>query len=198
MNLLEGIGYEKIYGIIREDDPDKAYEIASAYYEGGIRFIEFNSPIEAIEKFSKLNKGVAIQGGIITAAQAHRALEAGAMIISSPIFQISLVRLATCLKVNLIPSITTPNEAYNAWKARIPLIKVYPVNEMGGVEYIREMVKPMPFLNVLPCGFVKTEEVKAYIEAGAYAVGVGRDLYNKSNYSEIVSTVKDVVKSVKG
>ena len=140
MNLLEGIKYEKIYGIIREDDPERAYEIAQAYYEGGIRFIEFNSPIEATQKFAKLDKGVVIQGGIITAAQAHMALEAGAKMISSPIFQNSLVRLATCLKINLIPSITTPNEAYSAWKARIPLIKVYPVNEMGGVEYIREMI----------------------------------------------------------
>ena len=196
MNLLEGIRYEKIYGIIREDNPEKAYETAMAYYEGGIRFIEFNAPIEALKKFAALDKGVPIQGGIITASQAYEALEAGAKIISSPIFQVNLVRLATCLKINLIPSITTPNEAYSVWKARIPLMKVYPVNEMGGVEYIREMIKPMPFLNVLPCGFVKIDEIKAYLEAGAYAVGVGRDLYNKNSYEEIVQTVKNVIKSV--
>ncbi len=197
MNLLEGIKSEKIYGIIREDDPERAYEIARAYYEGGIRFIEFNSPLAATEKFSKLNQGIIVQGGIITAHQTHLAIEAGAKVISSPIFQSSLVRLATCLKINLIPSVTTPNEAYSAWKARIPLIKVYPVNEMGGVEYIREMVKPMPFLNILPCGFVKTEEVKDYLDAGASAVGVGRNLYNKSSYEEIVQTVREVIKSIK-
>ena len=58
------------------------------------------------------------------------------------------------------------------------------------------MVKPMPFLNVLPCGFVKTEEVKNYLEAGAYAVGVGRNLYNKNSYEEIVETVKNVIASI--
>ena len=58
----------------------------------------------------------------------------------------------------------------------MPMIKIYPVAEMGGVEYIKDMVKPMPFLNLLPCGFVKIDEVVEYIKAGAKVVGVGREL----------------------
>ena len=37
MKLLDIIKQEKIYGIIREDDPKKALELASAYIEGGIK-----------------------------------------------------------------------------------------------------------------------------------------------------------------
>jgi len=197
MKILDDIKNRKIYGIIREDNPEYAYELARAYLEGGIRFIELNCPLEVTKIVSKLDNAVVSQGGIVTTSQAHKALEAGATIISSPIFHTNLVRLASCYSVFLIPSVTTPNEAYNAWRARMPVIKIYPVKEMGGVEYIRDMVKPMPFLNLLPCGFVKLEDIKGYLEAGAVAVGVGRELYSKNSYNEIVSTVKEVMKMVK-
>ena len=197
MKILDYIKQEKIYGIIREDDSERAYELARAYLEGGIKFIELNSPLEVTERASKLDNVVISQGGIVTTDQAHTALKAGATIISSPIFQTNLVRFASCYSVFLIPSVTTPNEAYSAWRARMPLVKIYPVKEMGGVEYIKDIAKPMPFLNMLPCGFVKIEDVRGYLDAGAIAVGIGRELYQKNNYTEIVETVKEVVKMVK-
>ena len=197
MKLLDKIQQEKIYGIIREDDSERAYEIARAYVEGGIKILELNCPLDVCEKVSKIDDVIVAQGGIITTQQAHKALEAGATIISSPIFQTNLIRFASCYKAFLIPSVTTPNEAYNAWRARMPLIKIYPVNEMGGAEYIKEMVKPMPFLNVLPCGFVKINETTDYLKAGAKAVGIGRELYAKTNYKEIVEAAKNVVDMVR-
>lgn len=197
MNILNGIKKEKIYGIIREDNADYAYELARAYIEGGIKFIELNTPLEVTKKITEKNDTIIAQGGIITTQQAHKALECGAKIIASPIFQTNLVRFASCYEAFLIPSVTTPNEAYNAWRNRMPLIKIYPVAEMGGAEYIKDMVKPMPFLNLLPCGFVKIDEIDDYLKAGAVAVGIGRELYNKNSYDEIVKTVREVVEMVR-
>jgi len=197
MKLIDKIISEKIYGIIREDDSTRAYEVARAYIEGGIKVLELNCPLDVCEKISKIDDVIVAQGGIITTQQAHKALEAGAKIISSPIFQTNLTRFASCYSAFLIPSVTTPNEAYSAWQARMPLIKIYPVNEMGGVEYIREMVKPMPFLNLLPCGFVKINEVTDYLKAGAKAVGIGRELYAIDNYKEITKTAQNVVETVR-
>ena len=197
MKILDIIKQEKIYGIIREDNPKKALEIASAYVEGGIKILELNSPLEVTQTISKIDGVVVAQGGIITTSQAQNAIKAGAKIISSPILQANLIRFASCYSAFLIPSTTTPNEAYNAWKARMSLIKIYPVDKMGGVDYIRELIKPMRFLNVLPCGFVKIDEIKGYLDAGAVAVGIGRELYQKENYQEIVKTAHEVVKMVK-
>ena len=198
MKIIDKITQEKIYGIIREDDSNKAYELANAYIDGGIKVLELNCPIDVAKKISDKKSDVIIcQGGIITTQQAHDAIANGAQVISSPIFQTNLIRFASCYSAFLIPSVTTPNEAYNAWRARMPLIKIYPVAEMGGVEYIREMVKPMPFLNLLPCGFVKISEITAYIQAGAKAVGIGRELYAKENYEDIVKTAKEITKMIK-
>ena len=198
MKILDIIKNEKIYGIIREDDQKRALEIACAYIDGGIKIIELNCPLEVTKQILEKNKDIIIsQGGIITTQQAHNAINAGAKIISSPVFQANLTRFAACYKAFLIPSATTPNEAYNAWRARMPLIKIYPVAEMGGVEYIQDLMKPMPFLNLLPCGFVKLDEIEGYLKAQASAVGVGREMYAKASYEEIVKTAKEVKKMVR-
>ena len=68
---------------------------------------------------------------------------------------------------------TTPNEAYSAWKARTPLIKIYPTKPMGGAMYIEDMLRAMPFLNVIATGNINIEDVPQYLKAGASAVGIG-------------------------
>ena len=93
MKIIDYIKQEKIYGIIREDDSSKAYEIARAYIEGGIKVIELNCPYEVCERVTKEFDVLVAQGGIITIQQAHKALESGAKIISSPIFQSNLIAI---------------------------------------------------------------------------------------------------------
>jgi len=196
MKIIDIIKEAKIYGIIREDNPERAYEIAKAYIEGGIKLIEFNCPTEVLAKFKDEKNILISQGGIITTAQAENAVQKGADMISSPIFQANLIRYATCHDVFLLPSVTTANEAYSTWKSRIGLTKIYPVTELGGVEYIKDLVRPMPFLSLMPCGFVKIEDIKAYLNAGAAAVAIGREFYKKENYKEIVDTVKEALKQI--
>ena len=69
---------------------------------------------------------------------------------------------------------------------------------MGGVLYVEDLLRPMPFLKVLPQGNVKVEEVIDYINAGAVAVGVGRDLYQGYSYPEITSRAAKLVNQLKG
>ncbi len=197
MNLLEYLKQEKIFGIVRQDNIDKALETAYSYIEGGLKIIELNCPLAVTKELSKNSNIMLAQGGIITSMQAGAALDAGADVISSPIFQQNLVHYASCHGTYLIPAVTTPNEAYCAWKARSILIKIYPVARMGGVQYIKELIKPMPFLNVLPCGFVKLNEIKEYLDVGAVAVGVGREFYKIENTSEMVDVIKQTLKKIK-
>ena len=166
----------RIYGIIREDNPDIALHVAQAYLEGGIKVIEINSTIEAIEKVAALKGVYVAQGGIITSAQAHKGILAGAKLLVPPILQMGPAKVSYSSKVPLIMSATTPNEAYSAWKARVPIIKIFPVKDLGGATYIEDLLRPMSFLNVMPCGSVQIENIKELLEAGACAVGMGRSL----------------------
>lgn len=198
-NLIQVLSEEKVYPIIRENDPQRAKEIAEALIAGGIKILEINvenSQIyDVISDISK--KAVVCAGSIITTWQANAAFNAGATMFSSPIFQFNMVKISKNIGVPFIAGATTASEAYNAWKARIPLIKIFPTTAMGGVQYIEDILRQMPFLNVMPMGNIRCDEVKNYINAGARVVGIGRDLCGKSNLAEITADAKALLDSVK-
>lgn len=198
-NLIKKISNEKIYPIIRSKDAQNAIDTANALIEGGIKVLEINienaSLYQAIHEVSR-NATVAA-GGIITGQQAMKAIDAGAEILSSPIFQMNMVKISKDKEIPLIACASTANEAYDAWKTRVPLIKIFPAKALGGVLYIEDLLRPMPFLNVMPSGNILLEEVPGYIKAGAVAVGVGRGFYGNSSFAEITQKAKKVIEQLK-
>lgn len=198
-NLIKKISREKIYPIIRCKNAQCAIDTANALIEGGIRVLEINvenaSLYEAIHEISK--HATVSAGGIITAQQANMSINAGAKIISSPIFQMNLVKISNDKRIPLIASASTSNEAYNAWKTRVSLIKIFPAKALGGALYIEDLLRPMPFLNVMPSGNITLEEVPEYIKAGAMAVGVGRSFYENSSFNDITKKAKEVLDKLK-
>ena len=198
-NLIKKISREKIYPIIRSNDAQRAIDTANALIEGGIKLLEITienaSLYQAIHEVSKSITVAA--GGIITGQQAIKAIDAGAEIISSPIFQMNMVKISKDKEIPLIACTSTANEAYEAWKTRVPLIKIFPAKALGGVLYIEDLLRPMPFLNVMPSGNILLEEVPDYIKAGVAAVGVGRGFYADSSFAEITQKAKNIIKTLK-
>ena len=199
-NLIKVLKEEKILPIVRSSNPNTVSEIAKALIEGGVKVLEINVEnsmiYKVIEEISKYASVCA--GGIITSIQADAALASGAKILSSPVFSMNLVKISKDKEIPYIAGTSTANEAYNAWKARIPLIKIYPITAMGGAMYIEDLLRPMPFLNVMPLGNVKIDEAVSYINAGAAAVGIGRNLYEGYSFHEITQRTKKVLKDLKG
>ena len=198
-NLIKKISNEKIYPIIRSANPQDAIDTAKALVEGGIKLLEINienaSLYQAVYEVSKIATVAA--GGIISAQQALKSIESGAEILSSPIFQMNMVKISKDKEIPLIACVSTPNEAYNAWKARVPLLKVFPAKALGGVLYVEDLLRPMPFLNIMPSGNISIDEVPDYIKAGAVSVGVGRSFYENSSYSEITEKARKVINILK-
>ena len=198
-NIIKMLSEEKIFPVIRSKDAQNAIDTAKALIDGGIKVLEINveNPeiFKAIEEVSK--SACVCAGGIITSIQAEAAIASGAKILSSPIFSMNLVKLSKDKRIPFIAGTSTANEAYNAWKARIPLIKIYPITAMGGAMYVEDLLRPMPFLNIMPLGNVKLNEVSSYIKAGAKVVGVGRDFYDGFTLTEITKRAKNIIKELK-
>ena len=170
-NLINVLAEEKIFPILRCNNAQTMIDRAKALIDAGIKVLEINvenpSIYKAVEEISKYASVCA--GGIITSMQAEAAILSGAEILSSPIFSMNLVKISKDKQIPYIAGTSTANEAYNAWKARIPLIKIYPI----------------------------IDEIRSYINAGASVVGVGRDLYDGYSLSEITARAKKVLKELK-
>lgn|SRR5574344_691126 len=181
MNPIELICKNKIVAVIRAESPNEAIEKATAMHKGGIKVFEITVEkglmLPAIEELAKNKDITLLAGGVITSSRANEAIQSGAQVIVSPVFQFSLLKYCLGYRTPHIATVSTPNEAYNAWKSRIPIIKIFPANSMGQVEYIEDMLRPMPFLNLMPSGGIKLDDFNSYLKAGAVAVGLGRCLY---------------------
>lgn len=198
-NYIEIIKQDKLFPIIRTKEAEEAIEISKALVDGGIKILEINvenpTLYKAIAEVSKF--ATVCAGGIITSMQADAAFECGAKMIASPIFQMNMVKITKNQRVPFIAGASTANEAYVAWKSRIPLIKLYPADAMGGVQYIEDILRQMPFLNLMPMGNIKLSQATTYIKAGAAAVGIGRDFYQGFTPKEITNRTKEIMKEIK-
>lgn len=199
-NLIKLLSEEKILPIIRNPDPQKVIDTVRALIDAEIKVVEINVVNAGIYgAIAEVSKDIAVcAGGVITSLQALSAIGVGAEIVSSPIFQMNLVKISKDRQIPLIAGASSGNEAYNVWKARVPLIKLYPVTALGGTLYLEDILRPMPFLKLIPQGNIKLNEAVSYIRAGAFAVGVGRDMFEGYSYSEITKRAKSVLKDLKG
>lgn len=199
INLIDALKKNKIFPIIRNTDSEEILRIAKALIAGGLKIIEINvgnsKTYNAIEKLSQ--DAIICAGGIITSVQAQIAIDCGAKIISSPVYSTSLVKISKDRQIPFIAGTSTANEAYQAWQARVPVVKVFPAAALGGVDYIKNILRPMPFLNVIAQGDIKLNEVKAYLDAGALAVGIGRNLIAGFSCEEITQRTKQLLDSLK-
>lgn len=198
VNLIDKLSKNKVFPIIRSKDPDFVLNTARALIDGGLEIFEITTEnpqvFNVIKELS--NEAIICAGGIITSVQAQIAIDSGAKLFSSPVFSKNLVKISKDRHIPYIAGTSTANEAYEAWKSRVPIVKVFPVTALGGIEYIENMLRPMPFLKVIPQGNAKLNEVKRYISAGALAVGVGRNLITGS-HAEIVNRIKELKVSLR-
>lgn len=200
-NIYKKITEKKLVGVVRESDYDRALDIANAFIEGGIEIVEVTlenkDSLMVIEKISKNTDILVGAGSIITTNQAEKAVLSGAKYLTSPVLEMNLVRLSKSYKIPVITSASTTNEAYQAWKSGVKYIKLFPASDMGGADYVRDILKAMPFLKLIPTSGVSPHDFQDYLDAGAVAVGIGRAFYKDLSYEEIVSKVKRAKESLR-
>ena len=123
MNPIQQIIEQKVYAVVRVNNPKEAIRISKALVRGEIKIIELmieNAElIKAVEELKKTENILLAAGGIITERQATIAINAGADIIVSPIFQMNLVRLCKSRKIPLLMTATTPKRLMQPGKQEL-------------------------------------------------------------------------------
>jgi 2-dehydro-3-deoxyphosphogluconate aldolase / (4S)-4-hydroxy-2-oxoglutarate aldolase len=129
-------------------------------------------------------------GSVRTVDDLRAAADAGADFAVSQIFLPALVDAAAELGLCYIPGALTPTEVISAWNRGAPTVKVSPVGPLGGLDYFRELLMPMPDVAMMPTGGVTLEAAAAYLRLGAAAVGVSGFLLGDALLTGDVSELK--------
>jgi 2-dehydro-3-deoxyphosphogluconate aldolase / (4S)-4-hydroxy-2-oxoglutarate aldolase len=178
---IEEIG---IVPAIRLSSAEDALFAVKAVADSGIPIAEVTmtvpGAIEVISEIARERPEVIVGAGTITDTEtASRCLDAGAMFVTSPGFDIQIVEFAVHHNVVVFPGALTPSEIMTAWKAGSDFVKVFPCSRLGGVSYINALKSPFPHLPLIASGGVTQGNTADFILAGAVGVGIGRDLINR-------------------
>ncbi|WP_013324279.1 bifunctional 4-hydroxy-2-oxoglutarate aldolase/2-dehydro-3-deoxy-phosphogluconate aldolase [Gloeothece verrucosa] len=171
--------------VIRCQDVALAVAMAKAVAKGGIRLIEitWNSekPAKIISQLRiDLPKCIIGTGTILTLEELNEAMACEAQFCFTPHVSPILIEAALSANLPIIPGALSPTEIVNAWQAGASCVKVFPAPSLGGANYIKALKSPLPHIPLIPTGGITLENAKAYIDAGAIAVGLSTNLFPES------------------
>lgn len=171
---------QRASAILRTRETSSALPAMEAAIRGGFRIVEFTLSIpgalDLIREFSTRPGLVAGAGTVLTPEDADRCVEAGASFLVSPVCDPEVIARARDHHVAVIPGCATPTEMLHAWRAGALLQKLFP--EAGpGPSWVRQTLGPLPFLRIVPTSGVTLENARAYLNAGAHAVGLVQPLF---------------------
>ena len=170
-----------LVAVVRGADPDGVVRVVDALVEGGVRAVELTADTPgAMEMLrdvaSTLDDDVSLGvGTVLDAETARHALLAGAEFVVTPSFDHEVVTVANRYGAPVAPGVFTPTEAVRAYEAGADLVKLFPAST-GGPDHLSAVRGPLGHIPFVPTGGVELDNVGAYIEAGAVAVGVGGSL----------------------
>lgn len=156
--------------------------MAKAAAEGGMRLIEitWNSDraAELISQLrSQLPNCIIGTGTILTVDRLKDAIACGIQFCFTPHVSLSLIQTAIEFDLPIVAGALTPTEIVAAWQAGASCVKVFPVDAVGGVSYIKSLQGPLREIPLIPTGGISIENACQFIEAGAIAVGLSGQLF---------------------
>lgn len=179
---LSHLQQHRAIAVIRATEKSLLYKMALAVASGGMQLIEitWNSD-RAPELISQLRvelpHSIIGTGTLLNLQQMQAALDAGAQFLFTPHVDEVMIQAAVALGVPIIPGALTPTEIVSAWNSGATCVKVFPVQALGGANYIKSLQGPLGHIPLIPTGGVSLLDAKAFLQAGAIAVGLSSQLF---------------------
>lgn len=173
----------RLCGVLRTEDSAAGFQACLAALEGGVQTIEITTTVPSC--FEMVQGLLATTGGrypigvgtVWDPGAVREAKESGASFVVTPVV---LPEVAdACRKEDMLCVLgaLTPTEIYQARLAGAKLVKVFPVQPVGGPRYIEALGGPMGGVPFWVSGGVPIEEIGAYLKLGVKAVGLTGALF---------------------
>jgi 2-dehydro-3-deoxyphosphogluconate aldolase/(4S)-4-hydroxy-2-oxoglutarate aldolase len=180
--FLEQLTQQRLLPVIRTESPDLAHWAATVLIEQGVQVLEITDTVpksnQVIATLKQQFPQVTIGAGTVLSVDAAQRLhEAGAQFLVSPVTNPAVVTYGNQHALPVIPGALTPTEVMTAHQLGAPVVKVFPIQQLGGAEYLKTLTTLMPAIPLIPTGGVSPETVAPLLAAGALALGLGQHLF---------------------
>lgn len=198
---------QKVIAVIRAAQIEVCLQMARAVAAAGMHLIEItwnsHEPTKVISLLqAELPNCMIGAGTLLTVADVEAAINAGAQFLFTPHVNLDLIQTAIRQQVPIVPGALTPSEILTAWQAGATCVKIFPIESVGGANYIRHLKAPLGQIPLVPTGGVTIENARSFIEAGAIAVGLGSQLFPKQavakgEWNQITDRAADLLQQIR-
>lgn len=194
MSLVAALSQRPLVAILRRVPAAEALRFGLAAATAGVGAVEVtmdgDDALDALRLLAdRLPATVLLGAGTVTSpSAAEAAYAAGAAFIVCPTLDLPVVAAGHSLGIPVIPGAMTPTEIRAASDAGADVVKLFPAGPLGP-GFVRAIQGPLPHIPLLCTGGISVDSARAFLDAGALAVGLGSDLVNNADADELAARV---------
>lgn len=207
--VLSAMIDQGVIPVFYHSDTEVCVKVIKACSNAGAKCIEFTNRGDfAAHQFAELTRHFAQTdeslllgaGSIIDAPTAAMYIASGARFIVGPLLNPEVARLCNRRMILYSPGCGTATEIGDAHELGCEIIKIFPGSSVGGPDFVRSILGPMPWTKVMPTGGVDPTDssLRAWFSAGIVACGIGSKLITSdalaaNNFGTIERTVRETL-----
>ena len=197
--------------VLRAESVGQALALAEAIAAGGVTVLEITMTVpgamQVMRRLAEDRPDILIGAGtVLDPETARMCILEGAQFVVSPALNIRTIEMCHRYSIAALPGALTPTEIVTAWQAGADVVKVFPCSALGGASYLKSVKAPLPQVELIPTGGVSLAMAEEFLEAGAFALGVGAELVDHKAMAagkpEVVTETArkylDIVRRVRG
>jgi 2-dehydro-3-deoxyphosphogluconate aldolase/(4S)-4-hydroxy-2-oxoglutarate aldolase len=196
-SAVEWVAQSGIAAVLIIDELDAAVPVAEALMEGGVTAIELTlrtpQGLDAITAIKRaIPEMTVIAGTVLTPDQARQARHAGADLAVAPGLNPRVVEAANDVGMLFMPGICTASEIEKAVELGCRMLKFFPAEPAGGVNYLKSVSAPYNHLDLryMPLGGLSESNFMRYFSLpSVFAIGgswiATRDVIVRRDWDEI-------------
>ena len=213
LKVLAAMIDQGVIPVFYHPDVEICSKVIQACANGGAKCIEFTNRgdfaahvfLEVTRHFAKADPSVIMGvGSIVDAPTAGLYIANGANFVVGPMTNPEVARLCNRRGVAYSPGCGSATEISEAQELGVEIVKVFPGGAVGGPEFVKNILGPMPWTKIMPTGGVEASEasLKAWFGAGIVACGIGSNLITKplleaQDYDGIERRVRETVELIR-
>jgi 2-dehydro-3-deoxyphosphogluconate aldolase/(4S)-4-hydroxy-2-oxoglutarate aldolase len=193
----------RIMPVIVIEDAKNAVPLANALLEGGLPIAEITlrtpSALDSLRRITQeQHEMFAGAGTVLNLRQAEQARKAGAHFVVSPGFNRAVVDYCLEHDVPVYPGVATASEIEAALESGLSLLKLWPIETLGGVAFLQMLAGPFGGVEFNPSGGLTSSNFESYL-ALKNVVAVGgswmapHDWIASKQFERIRASVRDTV-----
>jgi 2-dehydro-3-deoxyphosphogluconate aldolase/(4S)-4-hydroxy-2-oxoglutarate aldolase len=213
MAVLMAMMEQGVIPVFYHPDVEVCTNVIQACANGGAKCIEFTNRgefaahvfLDVTRHFAKADPSVIMGvGSVVDAPTAGIFIANGAKFVVGPILNADVAKVCNRRKIPYSPGCGSASEISYAEELGCEIVKIFPGSSVGGPEFVKAVLGPMPWTRLMPTGGVDpTEEsLRAWFGAGIVAAGIGSklitsELLKAKDYVGIEQKVRDTIALIK-